>query len=927
MQTNSKKQTAQSDRRDNKHRAYCSPVPTLLSAALAPLFMCMAGEAMAVTSEATALSSYRFSAPAGPSFSTSPNGKPEYNFSHIDSKLMIHDDYTGKTGFRLEYDTEATDLEKFNNRHLIMDGGMHAAEGEIFVKNAQVTMQGWADHFNGDFDDALWTERGFRFEKMTLRNANLSVGRNAWLEGTLDIKNSHVRFGGDVPVFHDKPHPDRKQHLVQGNSRFDEEVHFKGHIKAEDSTVESYMSSFQASFDLKNSSFINHDKTGLTFVLHEGIKLKDHSNAELGNIKVVGNWDPGFISISNDSRLSVQDVHVVFGRLHVPDNVAHGTLHADRWSTITVNNWNLKNTNLVTASNGNIIVNNLTTSGAQRAIGNITVNNSLSMNDLDPNTIVPIAGKWVGLDVTGTLTLEKDVHVKAHFSNDFLSVNNVKFNRPGTLIRAGKLIDKRAIKDVEYDTHGIAVDIETEIKDNRVILTFTNMVMPAPPPKPDPAPDQPDGGVTPPDSGITPPDSGTPDSPDAGTPDHPDSGPDDVPTQQEIQENKEDVIEDFFEQGNATADRNELQSVIEHNKNGDLLFQEVAIQDALTMNDSHAGAEALHAIAQRTEQIKLEAARTLNQSKIVAPVRRAIDTRLASLRRSARSSTASYTPVAASGRGEAVTELSRVSTDNILNQSIFVDVSGSLLKDDDRKEQTFSSNIGYDRVWKVDGGRVVTGAAVNLTKIDNSEELSSDDAMMYGITGYLSLEQNRGFEYQTYLTAGYLFNDRSFTPKVAIGEQRFDERSVLFMSSNYLKYHFQKGKYSIRPMLLADLGWHRIGKSESTWLKRDSLSQAVLDLGVGIELEGSYESVGYMLQATAKTNVWTSDNTVGINLINANGYMSYDIPEDHDAIFSVNGALSKRLLPDVTLDLAIGGSITSEGALGIHGNGRIRWHF
>ena len=55
--------------------------------------------------------------------------------------------------------------------------------------------------------------------------------------------------------------------------------------------------------------------------------------------------------------------------------------------------------------------------------------------------------------------------------------------------------------------------------------------------------------------------------------------------------------------------------------------------------------------------------------------------------------------------------------------------------------------------------------------------------------------------------------------------------------------------------------------------------------------------------------------------------MTYDIPEDHSTVFSVNGSLSKRLAADVTLDVGLGGSLTSEGGVGAHGNTRIRWHF
>ena len=893
----------------SKHQTTQSlSLPTMLKVAISPILFCMAGEAIALSPSSYDEAFYRYDArSAGATYALRANGNNLLDFSSINSQVMVHDDYQGSTSIKLEYADSADESYKFSNRHLIMDGGSHAQYGNATVKNAMITMQGWADHFEGDFDDAYWTERGFRFTSMNLTNSTLNIGRNAWLESDLILDNSIVRFGGDVPVFHDKGVSGSKQQLVQGNSRYDYSVHYKGNIKAKNSKIDSYMNSFQASFDMDNSTFINHDKNGLTFLLRSGIKLKNKSVVELGNIKVLGNRDPKFFDISSDSKLTVNGVHVIYGNLDLPDDVASGTLFADTRGTINVNKWHLKDGNLKTASNGKININTLTTSGAQKAYGNIAVNELVALSDLRPHRIMPDGSDWVGLDVFGTLTLAKDTKVKAHFSNDFLSLNNVRFGKPGTLIRADKLIDNRTDKIVEYDTHGIAVEIDTYIKDNKIILAFISLV----PPKPEA------DGTQPP---VEP-----EEIPGLGEPiEDPDFVP---PTLDEIVDSKDEVVDSFFENDPVPGARDELQSIIEHNKNGDNKFQEVALQDALTMQNSDKGADSLISIANRTAKLKRKVARTIHPNKLVAPVRRAIDTRLASLRRSARSSTATYTPVAAIGTAEAINELSLASEETMLHESIFVDVSGSVLHEDDLKEHTLSTNIGYDRVFPKKDGRIVVGGAFNATKIDNKDTRSEDDAIMYGVTGYFSFEQKEGFEFQSYLTGGYLINDRSFIPNVKIGEQKFDERSWLLMSSNYFKYHFHMGALSVRPMLLADLGWHTIGESKSSYLKRDDLSQTVVDLGLGLELEGAHESIGYMLQATLKRNVYTSNNEIGVNLVNANGYMTYDIPEDHSTVFSINGSLSKRLAADVTLDVGLGGSLTSEGGVGANGNARIRWHF
>lgn len=887
----------------------------------------------------------------GAAVSNSSTNRADINFKLPEWKYDYHGQFKDNLNVKVEYETAASDDDKFNKRHLVLDGGMDI-KGDVSVKNAQLTMQGmpenhavlgrascswnsplcqpyWIGHiqekekaanekFNSHYrnnnqisslEQPDWATRTYNFGTIRLDNAALGVGRNSWLTGNIEAKDSKVQFGGNVAVFRDEfsgenvtasgNNFDFRQKLVQGTSVADETIHFEGNIKAENSQFTSYMKIFSASFDLNNSKFESMDKNSSTEILEKGIDLKNKSTLILGDIYVEGNQRTDLIKVSDDSKLSVQDVNVANGLLHLPDNVANGTLNAVRNGFIHVDHWTLNNNNLVTDNSSLITIKNLKSSGTQTAQANLSIVDQLYMTDLNPNRLGAGASEWIGLDVGG-LTLQKTATIKADFSNDYLSLNNIKFDKENTLVRSTHLVDQRNNKNIEFNTQGKGVSVSSNVGDNRITFSFARADQAQ-------AASQPQARTY---RGFA----------------FRMAGPG-APTMSSFRMADSPVMARFMETTKDPEAAEEIKSIISHNESGGKSFQEVAIVDALSMEDADQGAAALESIVERTEDMKSATARTLSQSTLVAPVRTAIDSRLASLRRSARAATASYTPVAAIGAASSLQEMARASQDQVLNNSVFVDVSGSYQKDGTRKDQTISTNLGYDRVFRQDQSRYVLGGAMSLTKVDNTDTGAKDDGLMYSLTGYFSYEQKEGFEMQSYLTAGFLNNDRSYIPEINLGEQKFNEDSFMLMSSNYFKYHIKSGEYSIRPMILADFGWNHVGSSESDYLKRDGLNQTTVDLGVGVEFEGYHESFGYLIQATARHNVYTSDETVGVNLRNADGYITYDIPENDDTTFNLNGNLSKRIRPDMTLDLGLGASANTSGAMGVNGNVRLRWHF
>lgn len=745
-----------------------------------------------------------------------------------------------------------------------------------------------------DFNQPDWETRLYKFEKLNLTNADFHVGRNAVVEGDIVANGSTLAFGGDHDVYLDRKDGLNitgegfgfQQQVVAGKSRADSTITYKGDIVADKkSTIDSWMAYFEASLDVKGGSTFNAYGDSVVKLRDQGIKVSEGSQVALNNVLVEGNKEKVTINASDDSTLTINNVIAKKAQVDLKGKFVQGALLADEGGVIHVDEWNLKNGNLETIDSGWINVGHLKTQGSQVASASFTINNRLDMTDLNPYIAGADASAWVGL-AGNLITLNKDAKITASFSNDFLSMTNVAFGEKYTLIDAKELKDDRADKDITFNLKGDGTIVQSSKENNKIVFEFSEKVeLPAPPPikpeapKPNPQP-------------------------------HPEA---------------EDIETAFYAMAANPRSAAIYNAIIEHNKNGGLAYQQVAIKDALSMDNVTDGANALAVIAARTDRMLGETARTITQTRMIQPVRTAIDSRMSSLRSPMVQTNASQYPVA-SVSGD-LSAIGRAMDADALHQSVFVDVSGGYQKDASRKDRIVSTNFGYDKVFRVDGDVMVVGGAFSVTELNNQDGEAADDGRMYSLTGYVSREGQEGFGFQSYLTAGHLANDRSFIPEIHLGRQTFDEKSWMVMSSNYLKYRFNVGDIAVKPMFLADIGWTHTSGSESTYLKRDSLNDATVDLGVGLELEGGFNSTSWMLQLTARHNVWRSADTVGVNLKNAQGFISYGLDNQKSTTFGAHGMISQRLSKTMILDIATGATASTDGSLGINGNARLRWLF
>ena len=874
---------------------------------------------------------------------TNESTRADINFN-LKAPYAYHGNFNGNLNVKHEFNDKVDDETLHNKRNLILDGDV-MIKGDISVKNAKLTMQGlpvthatfgeakcnlgqfqipcakdyvsdiknkeneannkhnshyMSNNQRNDFSQPDWKQRTFMFDNLKLDGAALAVGRNTNLFTNIDAKDSKIQFGGNIKTFRDNYAGDNvtgfdfRQDLKEGESILDESIYFEGDIKADNSTITSHMKMMSASFDLSHGSkFTAVDKNSLTRILDKGIHVKDTSSLELGNVFISQAQKEVVIEKDEQATLTMQNVDVTNATVRLPGLSVQGTLAANRNANVFVDQWNLHDGNLESSDNGMINIDTLNVAGMQKAeSANITVNKLLHMSDVNPNKPLPGAHEWVGLSVNN-LTLKQNSKVTAEFSNDFLSIANLSLNKQHTLIQANELKDERSSHDIAFTLKGEAVGANSKIEGNKVVFTLTD-----------------NRYVKKSNAGFRSMGYG-------------------FAAMQDDRLLDDDTFYSpvgyqYMQEAKSDTQKAIISAIVQNNDKSEDKFQEAAVIDALSMADVDAGVEALNKIADRTEKIFDQTAKTINPDSYVKPIRNVVDSRLASLRRAAYKSVAQYAPVA--GVGDFM-EMSKISDAQMANQSIYVDFSGGLEKNGTFKENVLSSNLGYDHLFSFDKQRLVLGIAGSVTSLNKEDVGSKDEGLMYSATGYLSFEQKEGFEFQSYLTAGYLKNDRTFTPDIFIGEQKFDEDSWILMSSNYFKYHFRTGNLSIKPMLLADFGWSHTSDSESQYFKRDSLNDTTVDFGAGLEIEGFNEDMGYLLQFTAKKNIYSSADSIGINLKNSDGYITYGINEKDDVRFAANAMITKRVSEDILLDLGLGATANTNGSKGINASTRVRWIF
>ena len=860
-------------------------------------------------------------------------------------------------------DLEYKHAQKPNNGVLVLDGGTDI-KGDITFDNAKAVMQGHATthaiykntqctwpsgcaapehHINNSerpdankydkgymisntpssFDQPDWETRRYRFGTLNLKDSELQVGRNSIIEGNIVAQGSTLNFGGDGMIYRDNDEGFNitgdgfgfKQNVIGGQSREDSSIIYYGDLTASGaSKIHSWMPYMEASLNIDGGSSFISEATSTLNLREKGISVKNGSTVTLQDVMASGLKNPVLITKDETSKLTMRNVIVQDSEVQIRNATVTGALAAFGTGVVDVDTWTFQDDNLQSDATGKIRVGQLSMNGFNRVAANLEVNDSLTLNSLSHKN------DFYGLE-TSSLTLGKNSSINVNFSSDSLSLNNFAFDKDYTLISAGTLTDNRAETNINFKIEGDIDNVTNQTSGNKITFQFHKKpeVIPPPQPEPEPSPEPNPNPPPLPDPGPLPPPEP-----------NPGPTPPPVPAPQPTPGEVVDSYLDKESNKNASAIIEAIQS---HNGSTSNKYQEVAFAGALNPDSIEQGTEALGNIVNRTDNMFEDLATRVDRQTMMNPVRSGITTRLASIRMAQYRGVSDY-PVASNGTGD-LSSIGRAMDLDNQHQSFYIDVTGGLEKKDGDKSYVASTGFGYDKVIRSQEGKTTVGALLSYGQMSKKVVRTDDDGDLYTATGYVNFERvdSEGPEFLSYLTLGHLKNSHKYTPEIHLGEQKFEEKHWMVMSSNALKYHLPipsdnpKMRYAFKPMLLGDFGFMHSNETSSTFLKRDKVNDFTVDLGIGLEYDAYSPTASYSLQVTAKRNVYHSEDQVGISLANANGFINYDLGSDRAVLFQVNALTTQQITDDMSLDLMLGAGADTNGMKSLQGSLRMHWHF
>mgnify|MGYP000025995433 FL=1 len=860
----------------------------------------------------------------GAVFTNTSDTRADLSIRNTEGRYQFHGQVKGNLNLKHSYEAASGSLPAPGNAntHLVLDGGADI-KGNIEVTNASLTMQGLPTTHAIYFDDRAythnptpglnkyegeaiqnsgqdwygknqpaafnqpdWETRLYKFDTLKLDNAIVDIGRNTVVIGNIDANKSTMNIGGDVKLYIDQyitknitTNADNqsfgfRQTLHEGASVANDTIYYEGSIKARDSVFNAHLHEMKAGFDLDNSSF-NGGAVALTQLLDNGITLRNSSRLALGEVIASDNKQVVNIQKDASSSISMDRLYAQRAQVKVHDESTKiGAIYGGERGVIELPKWTMNEENSVLLKGAELRTQHLTTQGLTRMGGSLTVDRSLALTSLDPSH--PYSDQAiVGLGAQ-KLTLGEQARVSASFSDDYLATGNYAYDKTYTLVTTSEGIDdQRTNKHVQFNLEGKLPVVSYHQSANDITFEFKRL------------------------------------------------GTDTLP----------DALEQLF--GSAFSDphlSDLFESMMRHNASGGRALMEVAIDSALSNENQALGAQSLSNTLTKADKMLGDFARLKPMKPMMTPVRQSVDNRVMSLRQVAYRTSPSDYPLAAAG-GD-LSMIGRAMEADAAHQSAFADVGGSLIKDDGLHLRTATTSVGYDTIQRnAEGTRTVLGAMFTVGDVSNRDELNNDDGRMYALTGYANQAYANGFEFQTMLTAGVTSMSRSFTPtSIQVGPQSFRDRTYSLVSSNALKYSVplsDVGGYAVtfKPMLLADFVATYSGEGRTEYMKRESTMDYALDLGAGVEFVAQSDKSAWVAQMAVRRNVWNDLDTVGINLANASGYLSYDVDQKHETEFNASLTAVRRVTDSLNVEASVGAMSATGGAKGVNGNVRVRYLF
>ncbi|MBE3609968.1 autotransporter domain-containing protein [Campylobacter californiensis] len=237
--------------------------------------------------------------------------------------------------------------------------------------------------------------------------------------------------------------------------------------------------------------------------------------------------------------------------------------------------------------------------------------------------------------------------------------------------------------------------------------------------------------------------------------------------------------------------------------------------------------------------------------------------------------------------------------------SFWYNVGGGYIKENNGGDVKFyGTSLGYDKTYDLSSGSAIYGVMFGVNKAKYKNKSYEDLSKSYSVGVYADYESVNSHEFQSNLNLAYIRSDKNF---MILNET-------------------QKAKNNGYGMLLSTYYKYRVNAFASKHYKQDRIKNTNIALELGAEYTIVSDNQAHTLQAILKKNVHQTNDSVKVNLSNANSYLEYDI-KDKPLSYEVNYICETRLNDKFVFQYAVGGTANAKGSYGTKASVKLEYKF
>lgn len=247
-----------------------------------------------------------------------------------------------------------------------------------------------------------------------------------------------------------------------------------------------------------------------------------------------------------------------------------------------------------------------------------------------------------------------------------------------------------------------------------------------------------------------------------------------------------------------------------------------------------------------------------------------------------------------------------------------------------------TTNLGYDRLLKLDNGDVIVGGMLGFGVSKGSVEGKdgfSENAQFYNVGLYThSIFGGKGgvfggHELQGNFNVSIYNNARKFTQS-----QSATNLAAGILLNLYYKYNFviasdEDSLHSLKPVALLAFGYNHSGAFMTQEYQQKAYSDAGFGIGLGIEYDFVKNDSFYSVQFLAQDRVFNTNKSVDISMSNAKSFIGYNLTSASKVDFSLNFTGSHYITSGFYIQYGIMGLLDTQVNYGIKGDIKIGYKF